>query len=654
MFPCVDGHALIDIRLVLKAARSWPSRKHTLAGSEGTISDCSKACDTHSCSPATRVSLLSCAVSTDGGSTASATVTQDLSVMRGSVDDERDNDEDDVELAEQQLIARHPPPPSSTARRLPIHAVKEWLRKAVHWCDDWPHFHYLLYSLNIFILVAPTISLLIVNVYYFHVLSLSTSQPTEFVVSLIHSDLHTAAVQGEGAIDTDLLALVPANASALHVTDCGQPAQHSARGLCYSVAANVSGTLRYEDCAATIPVDTLRGDNIRTAAPPAEVNLYGYPCRPMPQGHPDMRTFNPYTVRCDLPQWVLARNTEQAPPPQPFVTPASPTSSPQPASAYPPLTAAERIPRLIFQTHARRSFLPPMQYWAMRTWIDRNVDYRYMFYDDEDVTRFIAEFAHPLLSAAQLDDIRTAAALLRRHMPMAAYADLLRYLLILKHGGVYVDSDTACIDPLSSWIDYEHDTFIIQDNMDLQWIIIAAPAHPIVLDSLLTAVHNVLYPLEAELSISPLYETTGPPVLLGAIARYNAAQLSDASLRPIRVMPSDPPAPEYAVEALTLYGRPFNHFQFSNHLLLKACEVEWEQRLYEHIPWVYKQRVVMAEYFYRRIQRWNWAALLVCVVAAVAWWVAYRGTGLHKHALIAWSVSMAVVQGVMLVLELPV
>ena len=560
---------------------------------------------------------------------------------------EPENDEeDDVELAAQQLLTRaSAPQPASTH----CSSFKRRLRRSLRFFDEWSL--YLLCCLHLFVAVAPTISLLIVNAHYFHVASLSTSNSSNLAFSHLHRELHTDAVQGEGGVDSSLLSLVPANASSMHVAQCGMAANRTPRGLCYSVATNSSGGLRYADCAAIIPVDTLAGADIRVA-PLAEVNLYGSACRPLPQGHPDMHVFNPYTVRCDLPNWTLARSTAPAPTPQP--PPPAPPSPTVPTSSLPPLAPSEQITRLIFQTHARTTFLSPMQYWAMRSWIDRNADYRYVFYDDEDGQRFVAEFTHPLLSSAQVDDIRLAVALVRLHLPMAAYADLLRYMLILTYGGVYVDSDAACIDPLSSWIDYEQDSFIIQSNMDLQWILIAAPGHPIILDTLLSAVNNVLHPLEAELAISPLYETTGPPVLLDAISRYTAL-LHDSTLRrPIRVVPSDPPAALYASNALTLYRRPFNYFQFSNHLLLKACEVEWEQRLYEHVPWVFKQSATMAAYSYARIRLWNRLTVLLCVVSAVLWWMAYRSRWVQKSTFTHWSIAAAVVQVVVFVVEWPI
>ena len=571
--------------------------------------------------------------------------------MEQAVDDD---DEDDLQIVEQlSIIGRSPSTHNTSTAQLQspsLASIATHLPGLLQWCS---HGQRWLYAVHLLIVLAPSMSLLLVNAYYFHLLSLSVDFSSH-VLSTIHNDLHTADVQGEGGIDSRLLHLVPANASALHVAQCGLPAERVERGLCYSVAANSSEgdavSMRYADCASLIPVDVLQGSDIREASA-AEVNLYGSPCRPLPQGHPDVRLFNPYTTRCDLPHWVLARNAQQAPPPQPQLPSSSPS---QPSSSLPSLSAAEQIPRLLHQTHARATFLPPMQFWSMRSWMDRNPDYRYTFYDDEDVRVFIAGFSHPLLSSAQADDVRLAAARLRLHMPMAALADLLRYMLMLQLGGVYVDTDTACIDALSSWIDYDTDAFIIQSNMDLQWIIIAQPAHPIMLDTLLHAVHNVLHPLEAHLSISPVYETTGPPVLLAAIERYSAAVRADSSLRPIRVVESDPDASMLASLALTLHGRVFNYFQFANHLLLKSCEVEWEQRLHEHVPWVYKHRVHMATFLHTRIRTWSSVTWLLCACSALLWWVAYRGERVSKALFTCWSVALALMQAAVMLYVLPV
>ena len=524
--------------------------------------------------------------------------------------DELDNDVD-VEVAEAQLISRGPPSP---------HA-----KPSVH--RNRPALFCRLYA---FVLLAPALSLLLVNLYYFHRLSLSTGSAAEYTLDFIHAALHTDAVRGEGGIDASLLSLVPANASALHAAGCGATGQQYDRGVCYSVAQRVDGALRYADCAALIPVDALHGGDIHDA-PPAEVNLYGPLCRPLPQGRPDRRTFDPYTVRCDLPNWVLPRNAARAPALQPAPTPPPPPST----SHFPPLPTAEQIPRVIYQTQARATFLTPMAFRAMRSWMDRNPDHRYAFYDDDDAARFVADFSHPLLTAAQCDDVREAAAAVRLHMPMAAYADLLRYMLLLAYGGVYVDSDTACVDALSSWLDYAHDSFVVQSNMDLQWIIIAAPSHPVSLDTLLSAVHNVLHPLRAELVVSPVYETTGPTVQLGAIARYRARCEADPTLRPIRVVPSDPPPAQRAALDLTLHGRAFNSYQFANHLMLKACEVEWEQRLHEAVPWVYKQKRVMAQWFYPKLARWQRLSVLACASAALLWWAAHRKQWVRQSAFTA-------------------
>jgi hypothetical protein len=54
-------------------------------------------------------------------------------------------------------------------------------------------------------------------------------------------------------------------------------------------------------------------------------------------------------------------------------------------------------------------------------------------------------------------------------------ADFWRYLTLKKHGGVYADIDTYCLQPLSSWIDFTKDmvvskeTFAELGTVIIQW-----------------------------------------------------------------------------------------------------------------------------------------------------------------------------------------
>ena len=75
----------------------------------------------------------------------------------------------------------------------------------------------------------------------------------------------------------------------------------------------------------------------------------------------------------------------------------------------------------------------------------------------------------------------------------ASKADLWRYLIIYKFGGVYADMDCRCINPLRQWIDPKA-AFATQlgINKDLcQWLIISVPENPIFLRAAQMTLRNI-------------------------------------------------------------------------------------------------------------------------------------------------------------------
>ena len=458
--------------------------------------------------------------------------------------------------------------------------------------------HLFLYA---FILFAPYLITAVLNVYYLHVLSINRDP---VVVSEVAMDIEfrTATTAGPGGVNASLRSFAPAEAAVRHQAGCGLTPGLYPQGLCYSLRNASNGG--YEDCAQLIDVAELRTTDVHDA-PEGEVNLYSDICRPLPAGHPDFRVYDPYTVRCDLPARVTAS-----------------ASLPLP-SAFP----SGGIPRHVHQTHARATFLPPMQFWAMRGWWDANPTWTYSFYDDAAMERFISSYDHDLFSEQDTRDVRTAYAAMREaRMPMAAVADLFRYLLVYKLGGVYVDTDTSCAVPLEQWLDVQHDAFVIQDSWDLQWIIVASRNHPILRSAIRATLDNVLRHSPTSLAIASVYETTGPPVLNAAIRAYNGSLSLTPSHPPVRVVPASPPDGAAGVVRYNLHGRSFNAFNFAGAVNLKTCEMEYEQRLHGHVPWWWRQQTAKAAFFQRRVGWWllmTWGS--AGVAALVGGWKAARG-----------------------------
>lgn len=149
-----------------------------------------------------------------------------------------------------------------------------------------------------------------------------------------------------------------------------------------------------------------------------------------------------------------------------------------------PNAVARKIPYNLFQTFKTKDVSPALQVF-MDSWKEKNPAYAYRFYDDDMCDTFMKEF-----------DVRTWKAY-RRIIPGAFKADLWRYCVLYKYGGVYVDVDTMCLGKID---DFLNDTTEFVTPVDLcdatgkllyNAFIAAAPGSKILRDCIDTIVHNV-------------------------------------------------------------------------------------------------------------------------------------------------------------------
>jgi len=115
------------------------------------------------------------------------------------------------------------------------------------------------------------------------------------------------------------------------------------------------------------------------------------------------------------------------------------------------------------------------------TWLLQNPEYEYRFYDDNDILEFLKnDFPDFVEGYSKLQY-------------GASKADLWRYLIIYKYGGVYADLDCLCKTPLKEWIDPDA-SYVTQlgINKDLcQWLIISIPQNPIFLKAAYKSLENI-------------------------------------------------------------------------------------------------------------------------------------------------------------------
>jgi mannosyltransferase OCH1-like enzyme len=88
------------------------------------------------------------------------------------------------------------------------------------------------------------------------------------------------------------------------------------------------------------------------------------------------------------------------------------------------------------------------------TWIKLNPEYHYNFVDDNGINQFIR---------SSFPDYFQALARLKHG---ASKADLWRYLVMFKHGGVYADVDCFCVNPLKETCNFKRNVKHDYGNKD--------------------------------------------------------------------------------------------------------------------------------------------------------------------------------------------
>ena len=181
------------------------------------------------------------------------------------------------------------------------------------------------------------------------------------------------------------------------------------------------------------------------------------------------------------------------------------------------------IPKIIMQTYSNEDALSPEMKAAIQDWKDKNKDYEYILFYNEDCIRFIKKYFN--------DDVLTA---FNTIVPGAGKADLFRYCYLYIKGGVYTDMDNICSKPLDLWLK-ENDKFVsILDynknnhpvcHMIHQSFMACVPKHPFLKEAIKLATYNILNkvvpPKERTaylpVAITPLLKVTGPKLLADAI-----------------------------------------------------------------------------------------------------------------------------------------
>ena len=166
------------------------------------------------------------------------------------------------------------------------------------------------------------------------------------------------------------------------------------------------------------------------------------------------------------------------------------------------------IPKNIFQTHKSPEYLQktPELFKAAFTWY-KHKDFNYKFYSDTDCDEFML---------THYPDIYP----LYKKLPLAVMkADLWRYCIIYKYGGIYADVDTILKTDPNMFI-MDKDLVIVSENQYnfCQWVFAAPPGSPIIK----TLISLIVSRLNANIKEGSdfVLKTTGPIIFTEAINQY--------------------------------------------------------------------------------------------------------------------------------------
>jgi mannosyltransferase OCH1-like enzyme len=170
------------------------------------------------------------------------------------------------------------------------------------------------------------------------------------------------------------------------------------------------------------------------------------------------------------------------------------------------------IPKNIFQTHKSLEYIKskPKVKNAVLSWITQanNPDFKYYFFNNEQCDLFMKEIGGKVYQAYQ-------------RLPMNVMkADLWRYSIIYKYGGIYADADTICKVNPNIFIHSSYLTMCPENETHFcQWCFSAPASSPILKSIIDLSVERILTIPEIK-GEHIIHFLTGPGVFTDGIIKY--------------------------------------------------------------------------------------------------------------------------------------
>jgi mannosyltransferase OCH1-like enzyme len=163
------------------------------------------------------------------------------------------------------------------------------------------------------------------------------------------------------------------------------------------------------------------------------------------------------------------------------------------------------IPKVIYQTYKTKR-IPWLIRLYIRLFMWKNKGYRYEFYDDGRIDRFIREEYPPVVHEAY-----------SRLQIGAAKADFFRYAILYKYGGIYLDLDGRILVNLDKYLK-DSDSAILSKEKSTgifysQWALIYDKQHPFLRRTL----HYLLRNIQQNRYPHNIHALSGPRVYTQAV-----------------------------------------------------------------------------------------------------------------------------------------
>lgn len=164
------------------------------------------------------------------------------------------------------------------------------------------------------------------------------------------------------------------------------------------------------------------------------------------------------------------------------------------------------IPKRIYQTWKTKE-LPPGIRQVIKKMMELNPTYTHYLYDDVEMSAFVHQhFPGEIACAYDMLNIG------------ASKADLWRYLILYKFGGVYLDIDAAIVKSLDTLIRPDDTAIITREQFEglfNQWILIFRKGHPLLKEIINQCVKNI-----ENRTTNNILHLTGSTVITKAINKH--------------------------------------------------------------------------------------------------------------------------------------